>query len=78
MGLLSAPDVEHLAFCFEHRRVVFTNDADFLRIDSRGDEHFGFVYCAPQARSIGQIVRCLCLMHDCLDDNEMRGKVEYL
>jgi len=77
-GLISAPDHAHVAYCMEQHRVIFTNDADFLRIDSIDEEHFGIVYSAPQARSTGQIVRHLCLMHDCLEDGEMRGKVEYL
>jgi predicted nuclease of predicted toxin-antitoxin system len=77
-GLISAPDHAHVAYCIEQHRVIFTNDADFLRIDSGGDEHFGIVYSAPQARNTGHIVRHLCLMHDCLEEDEMRGKVEYL
>lgn len=77
-GLISAPDHAHVAYCIEQHRIIFTNDADFLRIDSNGNEHSGIVYSAPHVRSTGQIVRHLCLMHDCLKDGEMHGKVEYL
>lgn len=76
--LLSAPDELHLEFARRERRVVFTNDPDFLRFDSSGVEHLGIAYCARSARSIGYIVRHLCLMHDCIEADGMRGKVEYL
>jgi hypothetical protein len=29
-------------------------------------------------RTIGHIIRHLCLMHDCLDDHEMAGRVDYI
>jgi predicted nuclease of predicted toxin-antitoxin system len=77
-SLLGAPDESHLDFARREGRVVFTNDADFLRRASAGIEHHGVAYCARNSRSIGQIVRHLCLMHDCLEADEMHGKVEYL
>jgi hypothetical protein len=40
--------------------------------------HNGIAYCAPESRSIGEIVRYLCLMHDCMTDEEMRGRIEFL
>jgi uncharacterized protein with PIN domain len=77
-NLLSASDESHLKFAQREGRVVFTNDADFLRFASTGVEHSGIAYCSRTARPIGYIVRHLCLMHDCLDAEEMVGKVEYL
>ncbi len=77
-GLLSAPDESHLDFARREGRVIFTNDADFLRFATASIEHPGIAYCSRTARSIGFIVRHLCLMHDCLEGNGMRGKVEYL
>lgn len=77
-GLLSAPDKDHVAFALEEQRVIFTNDRDFLRIHSRGGAHCGIVYSPPQAKSIGEIIRFLGLMHDCLAADEMHGQVEYL
>lgn len=77
-SLLGAPDNSHLEFASREERVIFTNDSDFLRFASTGISHFGIAYCARNTKSIGYIVRHLCLMHDCLDLNEMRGRVEYL
>ena len=77
-NLLNAPDESHLEFARREGRVIFTNDPDFLRFASVSIDHFGIAYCSRTARSIGFIVRHLCLMHDCLEADKMRGKVEYL
>ena len=77
-NLLNAPDESHFEFAQREGRVIFTNDADFLRYASANTEHAGIAYCARGARSIGLIVRHLCLMHDCMEADEMRGRVEYL
>jgi hypothetical protein len=77
-NLLSAPDELHLEFARREGRVVFTNDADFLRFATAGIDHLSNAYCARNARSIGYIVRHSCLIHDCLEEDEMRGRVEFL
>jgi hypothetical protein len=40
--------------------------------------HAGVAYSIPGKRTIGDLMRVLCLMHDCLLIEEMRGHVEYL
>jgi hypothetical protein len=77
-GLLSASDDEHLAFALRDNRVIYTNDRDFLVLHSQGAEHAGIAYCSSGTRSIGEIVRYLCLMHDCMTVEEMRGHVEHI
>jgi uncharacterized protein with PIN domain len=77
-NLLGATDNSHSEFALREGRVIFTNDSDFLRFTSAGIEHFGIAYCARNSRSIGYIVRHLCLMHDCLEPSERRGRVEYI
>jgi hypothetical protein len=77
-GLLSASDEEHFAFALREGRVIFTSDPDFLVLDRRGAEHAGIAFCASGERSIGYIVRHLCLLHDCMTSEEMRGRVEYV
>jgi hypothetical protein len=76
--LLSAVDEEHIAFALKDNRVVFTHDPDFLVLHSQGIRHAGIAFCASGTRSIGHIVRYLCLMHDCMTPDEMRNRVEYL
>ena len=77
-NLLSAPDDKHLEFARQEGRIIFTNDSDFLRFASAGADHHGIAYCDRNTQSIGYIVRHLCLMHDCMESDEMRGRVEYL
>ena len=77
-NLLGSPDEAHFAFARRDGRVIFTSDADFLRLASRGEPHLGIAYCAPGKRKIGEIVRHLCLMNDCLEPAEMVGQIEFL
>ena len=77
-NLLSAPDEDHLSFALRERRVIVTHDHGFLRMHALGMPHPGIAYCPSGSRTIGQIVRHLLLMHECLGEDEMRGQVEYL
>jgi hypothetical protein len=77
-GLLHATDEEHVAFALPEGRVVFTNDDDFLALLARGIAHAGIVYCHPQARSIGEVIRALELLWEVYDPVEMAGQVEYI
>lgn len=70
-------DEEHLAFALAERRVVVTQDDDFLRLASPGKDHAGIIY-APQYTSIGDIIQGLVLIHQVLDAEDMIGNVEYL
>src|SRR5947208_2448708 len=64
-SLRSATDEMQLAFALKDRRVVITHDADFLRLAAKGVRHSGIVYCAPNARSLGEIIlACLALFHN--------------
>jgi uncharacterized protein with PIN domain len=76
--LITATDEEQLSYALREGRVLFTQDDDFLKLHADGVEHAGIAYCAPESRSIGQIVRHLCLMHDCMSEKEMKGRVEFL
>jgi hypothetical protein len=69
---------KQLAYALREGRVLFTTDDDFLQLDAEGVEHAGIAYCSPESRSIGEIVRYLCLMYDCMTGEEMRGRVEFL
>lgn len=54
-NLVSATDVDHVAFALREGRVIFTNDSDFLRLHAEGVRHAGIAYCAPQTRAVGEI-----------------------
>jgi predicted nuclease of predicted toxin-antitoxin system len=76
--LISASDERHLEFALKEARVIFTNDSGFVSFASANSDHAGIAYCDRDTRSIGEIIRYLCLMHDCMEPDEMRGKVEFI
>ena len=76
-GLTSADDLRHLEFAAKERRVILTQDTDFLRLHNAGVSHCGILY-APQQMPIGRIVRGLMLIHDVLTPEEMINHVEFL
>ena len=77
-SLRDAPDEDHISFGLAERRVVVTQDADFLRFQDLSRDHAGIVFFAQGSRTIGEVVRHVALMHSCMDESDMRGKVEYL
>lgn len=72
-----ASDTEHLGLGMREERVIFTQDADFMRMHASGHPHRGVVY-APQHTPAGIIVRGLMLIYDVLRPEEMIGRVEFL
>ena len=71
-------DEEHLVFALGQGRVVFTHDADFLRLHRRGVEHAGIVYCYQQSRSIGEIVKALVRIWEVQTFESMHQHVELI
>lgn len=76
-GLQEADDDKHVALAFTDNRVIFTQDADFLRLHAAGVPHRGIVY-APQQTAVGHILRGLMLVYDVLSPEEMANHIEYL
>lgn len=76
-GMLGASDAEQLAFATRAGRVLYTQDADYLRLHGAGSAHAGIAY-AKQGRPVGEVVRGLLLMHDVLDVESMAGTVEFV
>jgi hypothetical protein len=76
-GLQDAADEKQLAYKLDAGRVIFTQAHDFLRVHHAGEDHPGIVYSKQGTRSVGDIIRFLQLMNDCLDSEDMRGRVEY-
>jgi hypothetical protein len=78
VGLGGADDPDHIAFALREKRVIVTHDRDFPRWHARGAQHAGIAYCYQQKYSIGELVRALLLLRDCLSAEEMEGTLEYL
>jgi Fe-S cluster assembly scaffold protein SufB len=75
--MLEASDVSQLEFATSQKRVVFSQDADFLRLHATGLEHAGIIY-APQQTSIGKLIQGLMLIFETMTPEQMRGHVEFL
>lgn len=76
-GLLAASDEEHLAQAATQGRVIFTQDADFLRLHTKGRSHAG-IFCAHQQTPIGDVIRGLMLIYRVLEPRDMHNHVEFL
>ena len=75
--MMGAADEAHLVFATSEGRVIFTQDADFLRLHAQGVEHFGIVY-APQHSPIGRIIRALVAIHQTLRSEDMQNNVRFI
>jgi uncharacterized protein with PIN domain len=77
-GLRTLSDDSQMTFIRQEQRVLVTSDAGFLARNAAGETHFGMVYFPPSARSIGDIITFLVLLHEVLSPAEMTNRVEYL
>jgi predicted nuclease of predicted toxin-antitoxin system len=76
-ALMGAGDIVHLRRARGERRVIVTQDDDFLRLAAAGEPHAGIVY-APQHTSVSALIQGLLLIHRVLDADEMAGNIEFL
>ncbi len=77
-GLRTLSDDTQMAYIRQEQRVLVTSDAGFLARNARSEEHFGIVYFPTDARSIGDVITFLVLLHEILSPTEMINRVEYL
>ena len=76
-GMLGASDRDHVGLALRTDRVIFTQDADFLRLHAASIPHSGIAF-APQLTPVGTIVRGLMLLYQVLDAEDMPNHVEFL
>ncbi len=50
---------------------------NFLRFHHAGDDHPGIVFSQQGRHSIGEVIRFLKLMNDCLSPDDMHRCLEY-
>jgi len=77
-GLLNASDEKQLAHSAAEGRVLVAHDEDFLRLHAWGVQHSGIAYCHQRQQAIGEVLRALLLLWDCLEPEEMENHVEFL
>ncbi len=61
-SLISVSDLVQLEFALSQKRVICTQDTDFLRMHQTGVTHFGIVYCSQGSKSIGEVIKGLILI----------------
>ena len=77
-GLRTADDGEQMAFATRERRVVVTDDSDFLRMAAISADHTGVVICRRAGLSLRDVIRGLILIYEVLSPEEMVGRVEFV
>lgn len=77
LDMLGASDIEHLTKALDNKRVIFTQDDDFLKLHASGARHAGIVY-AKQQTPVGYIIRGLMLIHQVLNVSDMANHIEFL
>jgi hypothetical protein len=77
-GLRSASDQDQVDHCLTEWRVFFTQDHEFLRLDTAGVAHAGIAYRAKGSSTVREIILGLVRIWEGLDPHEMPGRVEFL
>ena len=76
-GTMGASDREHLEWARREGRVLFTHDADFLRLHALEFSHDGIIF-APRRLPVGRAIRGLMLIYELLSAEDMRNHVEFV
>jgi predicted nuclease of predicted toxin-antitoxin system len=78
VGLLHASDDKQIAYALPLRRVIFTQDRDFLKLHAASVSHAGIAYCDKDTKSISEIITMLILIWEIYEPEEMANRVEYI
>ena len=77
IGNLGVSDEKQLETAILNKAVVFTHDADFLRIAAK-KPHFGIIYVPQRKLSIGECVKKLKVIAETAHQEEICNKVIFL
>lgn len=77
-GLAGEPDDVVLEYARTESRVVVTHDDDFVRLAATGHSHSGICYCHAEKYGVGKLLEVLVLVHECLSEDELTGRIEFL
>jgi len=77
LGKLGLTDEEQLETAILNKTVIFTHDADFLRIASNKN-HFGIIYVRQRKLSLGECIKKLKVIAETVHEEEICNKVVFL
>lgn len=77
LGKLGMTDQKQLETAIQNEALIFTHDADFLRIASE-EKHLGIIYVHQRKLSVGECVRKLKVIAETIQPQEMRNKIIFL
>jgi predicted nuclease of predicted toxin-antitoxin system len=77
LGKLGLTDEEQLRVAVDNQAVIFTHDADFLRI-AINEPHIGVIYVHQQKLSIGECVKKLKIIVETKSAQEMHNQIIFL
>jgi hypothetical protein len=78
LGLGGALDRDILEIAQQQGRVIYTNDADFLRHHAEGVAHARIIYHHTLDYSIGEAIRRVAITCDVMSAQDIIGRVEFL
>ena len=77
-GLRTTDDDAQFAYIQAERRVMVTDDPDFIRKAAETAEHPGIVVCPRRWLSLRETIRGLILIYEVLTPEDMADHIEYL
>ena len=77
LGKLGLTDEEQLEVAVQNQAVIFTHDADFLRI-ALDKPHLGIIYVHQQKLTIGECIKRLRIIAQTKSMQEMQNKIVFL
>lgn len=77
-NLRSTVDAVQFHFAVSERRVIVTQDSDFLKLAKSTTYHSGIVFVTGGKRTIGELVRWLILIYEVMTPVEMENYIEYI
>lgn len=78
VNLRSTVDAVPFHFAISERRVIVTQDSDFLNLANSATYHPGIVFVTGGKRTIGELVRWLILIYEVMTPEEMENYIEYI
>ena len=78
IGLHAAQDDIIMARALREGRIIYTLDADFLRLHQAGQEHAGIFYHHQRKYSIKEAIRRITLACELFSTEDMKNRIEFL